>query len=55
MSTRLSSAFEEGYQKIKNQQAMSPDASGKTTISDLEVIDCYDLVILLCYGRYCLH
>ena len=43
MSTRLSSAFEEGYQKIRNHQAMSPDATGKTTISDLEVMDSRDL------------
>ena len=45
MSTRLSCALEEGYQKIKNQKSMSPDASGKITISDLEVFDCNDSMI----------
>ena len=38
MSNRLSSALEDGYQRVKNQQSISPHANGKTTISDLEVI-----------------
>eukprot|EP00795_Rhopilema_esculentum_P010930 gene10930-19765_t len=37
MSRRLIHALEEGYQKVRNQKSMSPDASGKITISDLEV------------------
>jgi len=37
MSNRLSSALEDGYQRVKNQQSISPHANGKTTISDLEI------------------
>ena len=45
MSNRLSSALEEGYQRVTNQKSMSPHANGKTTISDLEVISPNHLVI----------
>ena len=49
MSTRLSSAFEEGYQKIRNHQAMSPDATGKTMICDLEVMHSHRNLVK-CFG-----
>ncbi len=37
MSMKISAALEEGFQKIRSQKSVSPDASGKISLSDLEV------------------
>eukprot|EP00794_Sanderia_malayensis_P015967 gene15967-17573_t len=37
LSMKISSALEEGYQKIQAQKSISPDANGKISLADMEV------------------